>query len=69
MKAPRKKRIAEKENAARIETADQRKPTTRLERKSPTALTAARVPKAMPCCSVGINSAARESSRASSVPT
>jgi hypothetical protein len=52
-----------------METADHKNPTTTLERKSPVAFTAASVPNAMPCCSLGINSAARESSSASSVPT
>src|SRR5207244_11296193 len=44
-------------------------PMTKLEAKSPTALTAASVPNAMPCCCCGMSSAARESSRASSTPT
>ena len=66
--APMMKRSAEAAKAVWRLKADHRKPTRRLETKSPTALTAARVPKAMPCCSWGTSSAERESSSASSVP-
>src|SRR2546429_71835 len=65
---PAKKRIVEAAKAVCTLKTLQREPTRRLETKSPTALTAARVPKAMPCCSWGTSSAERESSRASSVP-
>ena len=51
------------------ETALHSRPMSRLEPKSPSAFTAASVPKAMPCCSRGTSSAAMESSRASSTPT
>src|SRR5437588_8698167 len=61
-RAPAKKRMAEAVKAVWTLKALQRNPTKRLERKSPTSLTAASVPKAMPCCSLGTNSAERESS-------
>src|SRR5208283_3267614 len=67
--APAKHNTAENQNAAFTETCDHNTPTTMLDRKSPTAFTAASVPNAMPCCSFGKSSAASESSSASSVPT
>lgn len=69
MNAPTKNNTAENENAAFTETAAHKNPTTMLDIKSPTAFTAANVPNAIPCCSLGSNSAASESSSASSVPT
>src|SRR5260370_1085335 len=63
------KRRAEAAKAVWTLKALQRKPTMRLETKSPTALTAASVPNAMPCWSLGTSSADRGCSSASSVPT
>src|SRR5438034_8731678 len=58
-RAPAKKRIVEAAKAVCTLKTLQREPTRRLETKSPTALTAARVPKAMPCCSWGTRSEER----------
>src|SRR5208337_4197788 len=61
--APAKNNAAENENAAFSETCDHNSPTRMLERKSPTAFTAASVPNAIPCCFFGKSSAASERER------
>jgi formamidopyrimidine-DNA glycosylase len=48
-KVPNRKKNPAAAKAATAENRAQRKPTSRLETKSPTALTAASVPKAIPC--------------------
>src|SRR5579871_2252297 len=67
--APSRKSTADTPNAASTLNALHNAPTRRLEPKSPSAFTAASVPKAIPCCSLGAHPAATASSSASFEPS
>ena len=65
--APTMKRSALYPKAQAAPKVDQSKPTIALDRKSPTPLTVANTPKAIPCCAGSINSAQNKSSSVSSI--